>query len=116
MPAVAKHLWDHDIWVSGKLTQEECLLFQTGPGAQAMWPLNLQHEVVVKNINAGLSTRLINAGNCRTAHTMAPHNVKHRPFIQHGISGMGLSVHVTGSHDTSLQATAVGTPVIQRPA
>ena len=48
MPAVSQHVWDHDVWVSGKLMQEERLLFQTGPGAQAMWPLDLQHEVVVK--------------------------------------------------------------------
>jgi hypothetical protein len=89
-------MWDHDVWVSGKLMQEECLLFQTGPGAQAMWPLDLQHEVIVKHISTGLPTCLINAGDRSAAHTMATHDVKHRRLIQHRISGMGLAVHITG--------------------
>ena len=96
MPAVSQHVWDHNVWVSGKLMQEERLLFQTGPGAQAMGPLDLQHEVVVKHIGTGLPTSLINAGDRRAAHAMATHDVKHRPLIQHRISGIGLAVHVTG--------------------
>jgi hypothetical protein len=96
MPAVSKHVWDHDVWISRKLIQEERLLFQTGPGAPAMWPLDLQHEVVVKNIDTGLPTSLMNAGDRRAAHDMAMHDVKHRPLIQHGVSGSGLSVNVTG--------------------
>src|SRR2546427_2191957 len=38
MPAVSKHVWDHDVWVSGKLMQEERLFFQTGAGTQAISP------------------------------------------------------------------------------
>ena len=48
MPTVSKHMWNHNVGVSGKLMQEERLLCQTGPGAQAMRPLHLQHKVVVK--------------------------------------------------------------------
>src|SRR5262249_15912159 len=76
MPAISKHVWDHNVWVCGKLTQEERLLFQTGAGAQTMWPLGLQHEVVVKHIGTGLPTSLINAGVRRAAHAMATHDVK----------------------------------------
>ena len=61
-----------------------------------MWPLDLQHEVVVKHIGAGLPTRLINTGDRSAAHTMAPHEVQHRPLIQHGVSGIGLAVYVPG--------------------
>jgi hypothetical protein len=96
MPAVAKHVWDHNVWVCGKLMQEEHLLFQTGPGAQTMRPLDLQHEVVIKHIGTSLSTCLIDAGDCRAAHAMATHDVQHRPLIQHRISGVGLAVCITG--------------------
>jgi len=96
MPAVSKPLWDHNVWVCGKLLQEERLLFQTGPGAQAMGPLDLQHEVVIKHISTGFPTCLINAGDRGAAHAMATHDVKHRPLIQHRISGMGLTVHIPG--------------------
>jgi hypothetical protein len=102
LPTVAQHLWDHDVWVRGKLLQEEHLLCQTGPGALPMWSLDLQHEVVVKHIDTGLPASLINAGDRRAAPAMAPHKVKHRPLIQHGISGIGLAVYITGEHDASL--------------
>ena len=84
----------------GQLMQEERLLVQTGPRAQAMGPLDLQHQVVVKNIGTRLPTSLINAGNRRAAHDMAMHEVQHRPLIQHGVSGIGLAVYITGEHDT----------------
>jgi hypothetical protein len=63
MPAVSKQSWNHDVGVGGELIQEEGLLFQAGPGAQAMSPLDLQHVVVVKNIDTSLPTSLSNAGD-----------------------------------------------------
>src|SRR5262249_30288185 len=96
MPAVAKHVWDHNVWMCRKLMQEERLLFQTGPGAQTMGPLDLQHEVVVKPIGTGLPTCLINAGDRRAARAMATHDVKHPPLIQYRISSIGLAVYITG--------------------
>jgi hypothetical protein len=95
MPAVPQHVGDYDVWVGGQLMQEERLLFQTGPGAQAVGSLDLHHEGIVNDIDTGLPTGLINAGDRRAAHAMARHEVKHRPLIQHRVHGIGLAVHVT---------------------
>src|SRR5262245_3006784 len=96
MPAIPKHVWDHNVWVGGKLIEEERFLVQTGPGTQTMWSLDLQHDAVVKHIGARLPTGLINAGDCRATHAMATHNVKHRPLIQHRVNSIGPGVYVTG--------------------
>ena len=94
-------LWHHDIGVRGKLLQEERLFFQTGAWAEAMGPLDLQHDAVVKHIGPGLPTRLVNAGDRRAGHAMATHESKHRPRLQHGISSMGLAVQVIEHHEAS---------------
>ena len=76
MPAVSKPLVGPRFQVSGQLIQEECLLFQTGSGAQAVGSLDLQHEVIVDDIDTGLPTSLINAGDGISRAAMAPQSAQ----------------------------------------
>jgi hypothetical protein len=67
-----------------------------------MRPLDFDDNIVVDVINPGLSARLIDPGNGGATRDMPARNVKHRPYIQHGIIGTGLAVNVTRKHCFSL--------------
>jgi hypothetical protein len=63
--------------------------------------LDLHHDGLVDDIDTGLPTGVIDAGECSAAHPMAAREAEHRPLIQHGVRGMRLAIGVMNEHDSS---------------